>query len=90
MASPWRHWEEIISEFEEAKRELKEHGDVEKMKVWINTALGETWEEKGKAVDEDTLLSRREHYGADLPDGVLLVTAGVDVQDDRFEVELTG
>ncbi len=90
MASPWKHWEEIISEFREADRELKEYGDPEKMKVWINTSLGETWEEKGKSVDEGSLLSRREEYEADLPDGVLLVTAGVDVQDDRFEVEVTG
>lgn len=90
MASPWKHWEEIIAEFKEANRELKEHGDVEKMKVWINTTLGETWEEKGEAADEDVLLKRRERYTADLPDGVLLVTAGVDVQDDRFEVEITG
>ncbi len=90
LASPWKHWEEIISEFQEADRELKENGDVEKMKVWINTALGETWEERGKAVDENSLISRRERYAADLPDGVLLITAGVDVQDDRFEVEVTG
>ena len=90
MASPWKHWEEIIGEFREADRELKEYGDPEKMKVWINTSLGETWEEKGKSVDEGSLLSRREKYEADLPDGVLLVTAGVDVQDDRFEVEITG
>lgn len=90
FASPWKHWEDIISEFKEAHKELKEHGDVEKMKVWINTALGETWEEKGEAADEDSLLNRREHYAADLPEGVLLVTAGVDVQDDRFEVEVTG
>ncbi len=90
MASPWKHWEEIIAEFKEAQKDLKEHGDVEKMKVWINTALGETWEERGEAADEDALLKRRERYMADLPDGVLLVTAGVDVQDDRFEVEVTG
>ncbi len=90
MASPWKHWDEIIAEFKEANRELKEHGDVEKMKVWINTTLGETWEEKGEAADEDVLLKRRERYTADLPEGVLLVTAGVDVQDDRFEVEITG
>lgn len=90
MASPWKHWEEIIAEFKEAQKDLKEHGNVEKMKVWINTALGETWEERGEAADEDTLLKRRERYTADLPDGVLLVTAGVDVQDDRFEVEVTG
>ncbi len=90
LASPWKHWEEIILEFKEAQKELKEHGDVEKMKVWVNTALGETWEEKGEAADEDALLKRRERYTADLPDGVLLVTSGVDVQDDRFEIEVTG
>ena len=49
MASPWKHWEEIIAEFKEAQKDLKEHGNVEKMKVWINTALGETWEEREKA-----------------------------------------
>lgn len=90
LASPWMHWEEIIEEFQEANREMKEHGDAGKMKVWINTKLGESWEEKGTAADEDSLLKRREMYTADLPDGVLLVTAGVDVQDDRFEVEVTG
>lgn len=90
LASPWKHWEEIIDEFREANKQLKEHGNVETMKTWINTTLGETWEEKGEAADEDVLLKRRERYTADLPDGVLLVTAGVDVQDDRFEVEVTG
>ncbi len=90
LASPWKHWEEIIDEFRDANKALKEQGDAEKMKVWINTTLGETWEEKGEAADEDVLFKRRERYTADLPDGVLLVTAGVDVQDDRFEVEITG
>jgi len=90
LASPWKHWEEIIEDFREAHREWKAHGDIQKLKVWVNTALGETWEEKGEAADEDALLKRRERYTADLPDGVLLVTAGVDVQDDRFEVEITG
>ncbi|RDY30301.1 phage terminase large subunit family protein [Lachnotalea glycerini] len=90
MASPWKTWEEIIEDFKEAKKEMKEHGDVEKMKVWINTSLGETWEEKGDSADNDVLLSRREMYKADIPEGVVLLTAGVDVQDDRFEIEITG
>ena len=90
LASPWKHWEEIIEDFREAYREWKENGDIQKLKVWVNTSLGETWEEKGDAADEDVLLKRRERYTADLPDGVLLVTSGVDVQDDRFEVEITG
>lgn len=90
MASPWKSWQEIIDDFKEAQREMKEKGNVEKMKVWINTSLGETWEERGESADDDVLLKRRELYTADLPEGVLLLTAGVDVQDDRFEIEVTG
>lgn len=90
LASPWKHWNEIIEDFKTAQREVKLNGDINKMKVWINTALGEPWENRGAGADSDTVLGRRERYDADLPDGVLLLTAGVDVQDDRFEVEVTG
>ena len=65
LASPWKHWEEIIEDFREAYREWKENGDIQKLKVWVNTSLGETWEEKGDAADEDVLLKRRERYTAD-------------------------
>lgn len=60
------------------------------MKVWVNTELGETWEEQGEQVEDAALLNRRELYDADVPEGVLVLTAGVDVQDDRFEVEVVG
>ena len=90
LASPWKHWEEVIRDFQEANKELKENGDTTKMQTFINTSLGETWEERGKSADDDSLLSRRERYEAEIPEGVLLLTAGVDVQDDRFEVEITG
>ena len=33
---------------------------------------------------------RREYYKADIPDKALLLTAGVDVQDDRLEAEVVG
>lgn len=89
LASPWKHWEDIIEDFKAAERDRKQ-GDIEKLKTFINTALGEPWEERGEAADDSVLLSRRERYNADLPDGVLLVTAGVDVQDDRLEIEITG
>ena len=89
LASPWKHWEDIIEDFKAAERDRKQ-GDIEKLKTFINTALGEPWEERGEAADDNALLSRRERYNADLPDGVLLVTAGVDVQDNRLEAEVTG
>ena len=56
----------------------------------VNTELGETWEEQGEVVEDAELLGRRELYEADVPDGVLVLTAGIDVQDDRFEVEVVG
>jgi len=90
FASPWRKWEEIIADFKAAKKELKENGNPEELKVFINTVLGEAWELKGKTADETVILNRREYYEAELPDGVVLLTAGVDVQDNRFEIEVVG
>ena len=67
------------------------------MKVVYNTMLGKLWEERGELDDEGTYLGRREDYGTmddgtpvDLPDGVLVLTCGVDTQDDRLEYEVVG
>lgn len=86
LVSPWRKWREIVEDFLDAKRK-----GPELMKVWVNTSLGETWEEdEGEHVDEDKLLDRREDYDAEVPEGVKILTAAVDVQDDRFEIEVVG
>ncbi len=90
MASSWRSWEEIIKDFKNANDDFKNTGSYEALKVFVNTALGESWELRGKSADDDSLIIRRELYSADLPEGVLLLTAGVDVQDDRFEIEVVG
>jgi phage terminase large subunit GpA-like protein len=84
LASPWKHWGEIIEDFRTSKL------SPETLKVWINTSLGESWEEKGESADEETLLKRRQRYNCELPKDVLVLTAGVDVQDDRFEIEIVG
>jgi phage terminase large subunit GpA-like protein len=44
----------------------------------------------GKQLPVDILLARREVFPAIVPDGVALLTAGVDTQDDRFEITITG
>lgn len=85
LASPWKRWEDIIEDFREAKSKGPEN-----LKVWVNTSLGESWEEKGELTDHEVYLKRRERYHTDLTDGVLVLTAGVDVQDDRLEVEVVG
>ena len=91
FSSPWRSWEAVVVKFLESKN------DPQKLKVFYNTVLGELWEDRGDLEDEDTMLSRREDYGkredgtpVELPDGVLVLTCGVDTQDDRLEYEVVG
>lgn len=85
LHSPFVTMEEMVRSFLEAKRL------PETLKTWVNTSLGETWEESGTTVEPDSLLERRESYGPEsVPSAVLVLTAGVDVQDDRIEVQLNG
>lgn len=84
FSSPWLTWETIILRF------LQADGDPDKLKTVFNTLLGELWEDRSGVVDEDTLLARREPYEAELPDGVLCLTCGVDTQDNRLEYEVVG
>lgn len=60
-------------------------------RVFINTVLAEPWEDRGARVQPHTLTARLEDYGAvDVPAPVVCLTAGVDVQLNRFEVQIIG
>jgi len=66
-------------------------GSIEKRKTFINTQLAETFVESGESItDLDWLMDRREMYMAEVPDEVGLITAGVDTQNNRLEVEIVG
>lgn len=84
FTSPWMTWTRIMREWLEAK------GDPEREKVIMNTVFGESYKQKGAFEDEQIFLRRRESYGAELPDGVLLLTAAIDTQDNRLEYEVVG
>lgn len=88
-----------ISPFANASwgRICKEHLEVKddplKLKAFVNTVLGELWEvDEGEKLEADFLRERVEDYQSlsEIPNGVLAVTAGVDVQADRFEITLMG
>jgi phage terminase large subunit GpA-like protein len=82
--SPNATWGQLAAEFVTAK-----HGGPLTLKTFINTALGETWKDRGEAPDWERLMRRRESYAiGSVPMGALLVTAGVDVQGDRIVVEV--
>ena len=89
LASLFVEWREIVEKFLTANEEKKK-GNIELLKVWTNTEMGETWEEEGEQIETDDLFKRRERYNCEVPEEVLVLTAGVDVQDDRFEVEVVG
>lgn len=85
LYSPWSTWPEMAVAFVRAKK------FPETLQTWMNTALGETWEDAGQTVEPEGLLARREPYDTkELPAGVLMITVGGDTQDDRVECQLIG
>ena len=82
--SPWSDWKDIVWKF------LKAHKDPEKLKTFYNTILGETWEVHTNSGLDEQLYKRREHYDAEVPSGVLLLTMGMDTQHNRLEYEVVG
>ena len=83
--SPNATWGQLASEWVEAQ------GNPEALKTFVNTVKGETWREQGEKVDDSALSERALDYAADpLPEGVVLLTAGTDVQPDRLETEVVG
>lgn len=85
LISSWLTMSDVVKEFLDAQ------GSPELLQVWTNTVLGDVWEEKGESVDAEGLPGRAENYDSlSIPDAVGLLTAGVDVQDDRLEVQVIG
>ncbi len=91
FSSPWTPWSKIVLEF------LQSKDDPQALQVVYNTLFGEVWEDRGDLADEDTMMARREDYGTnsdgspvELPEGVLVLTCGVDTQDNRLEYEVVG
>jgi phage terminase large subunit GpA-like protein len=81
----WLSWEEIARGWEGAL------GNDAALKTLKNTILGETWQERGEAPDWQRLYERRAEWQLGIaPEGVLLLTAGADVQRDRIEVDVWG
>ena len=83
--SPNATWGKIAEDFVKANA-----AGPEKLKTFVNTTLGEVWQEKGEAPEWRKLYDRRTPRPEKLPPEVLLLTAGVDVQRDRLIYEVVG
>lgn len=84
LYSPWLTFAEMAEKFLEAKKSR------ETLITFINLYLAETFEDQTAKVDEESLIKRKENWGDAAPDEVLVITAGIDVQDNRIELELIG
>ena len=79
----WFSWEEAARMFEKAQ------DNPEEMKGFVNTVLGEAYEDEYDAPDYERLYERREIYPIGVvPEGGLFLTSGVDIQRDRIECEV--
>lgn len=83
LYSPFVRWSRMAKDHLAAKRQKNA------LQVWVNTALGESWKPEERIEFADLVLNR-EDYEAQVPHGVLVLTAGVDVQKDRLEYEIVG
>ncbi len=80
-----RSWVQLAQEWIEAQ------GDAKKLVIFINTRLAESWADRSHDLKPNALIARAEPYALrTIPQGVLVLTAGVDTQDDRLEVRVIG
>lgn len=77
--STFTTWLDIIGDW------LKIGSDRDKLKTFVNTTLGETWEEdEGEKVEWEHLYARREVWEV-LPERAVILVGFIDTQDDRYE-----
>ena len=89
LYSPWerRNLQALVKQW------LAAQGNTPLLKVFINTVLAEWWEEKYHSLDKDRIRERSEEYPEQegqqvVPRTAAVLTAGVDVQDDRIECQV--
>lgn len=81
----WWSWAQCVEASIQAQK------SDEAMRVFQNTILGLTYADTGEAPDWELLYHRREQYPiGTVPDEAVFLTAGVDVQKDRIEMEVVG
>jgi phage terminase large subunit GpA-like protein len=87
LASPWRTFGHAAKAFIEAAHS----GSQERVQTITNTVFGETFKLAGEAPAWENVAKLRGEYamGA-LPDGVLRIACGVDVQGDRLVFAVRG
>jgi phage terminase large subunit GpA-like protein len=81
----WFSWEDAVL------KHVKAEDNPALMQPFVNTVLALPYNNDGEAPDWEALYNRREVYEiGTVPDRVVFLTCGVDVQADRLELEVVG
>jgi phage terminase large subunit GpA-like protein len=81
----WYSWKRWAQEYDEALE------NPLKMIVFVNTKMGECYSVEGISPAWESLYNKRETYKLNIPNkNVVFLTAGVDIQKDRIELEIVG
>ena len=80
LYSCFRRLRDIVQSFLDKKAK----GDLQS---FINVSLAETWEEQGEQAEPHVLMQRAESFRAPVPAGGVVLTSGIDMQQDRLEME---
>lgn len=88
LYSPWRQWADVARDYETSR------SDPMRLRVWVNTSMGEPWdtsdEERLHYQDLIDQAQKSNYQTGQVPEGVVILAAGVDVQHDRLEVAVWG
>lgn len=86
LSSPWISWEEIVTKFYEAK------GNPTELQTFYNTILGLPWAVNNLEVKDYKKIyeNNRIEYKYEIHEDIKYLTAGVDVQNNRLEIEVVG
>jgi phage terminase large subunit GpA-like protein len=85
LLSPFLSLADIVRKF------LANKDDIDTLRTFVNETLGEPWEDFSEKVDGTSLIARGESYSRQsIPAGVQIVTAGIDTQADRLEIQVVG
>lgn len=86
----WYSWTDLYSQHQEALADL-DRGIEQQMIVFYNTRLARSWKRTTDITKFEILRDRAEDYRLRIaPEGVLIITAGVDTQDNRLAVQIVG
>lgn len=92
LYSPWKSkssYANMLHQFaEDCTRSARKGSSA--VRVWVNTFLCQTYEIESEKVEASSIAKRSENYGPEIPDGVMVIVAGIDTQGDRICIDIVG